>query len=105
MQAPRLKGACKNLRAEEMGEQKFRELCQLIGIWLGHIKEEAQFLEVVRPLFNLLAFKDRPEGFQCLFPPFFNFLQVPKFCASEECRKVLRAIFEKLSDLSETDLI
>ena len=88
-----------------MGEEPFKEACRLVGSWLNNELGEAQFMDIVKPFFNFLISKGRPETIQCIFHPIFKFLQLGKFCASEECRKILRTIFEKLSALAEPDFM
>ena len=65
--------------------------------WLGAQWGEGEFPTAVRPFFNLLLSKGKPEQIEGILGEMFLIFENTNLLEKEECRKVIKFIFEKLA--------
>ena len=67
--------------------------------WLCESLKLDIFLIILRPFFNLLVAIGEKQTYQYIILPCIKFLQDEKLCADPECRRLLKTIFDKLTQL------
>ena len=96
--AAAVRKACKILRGKEESTEGFwGEAYMYMREWLGAQWGTGEFPIVVRPFFNLLISRGKPEQIEGILRPLFLIFQNGNLLGDEGCRKVLKFIFEKLA--------